>query len=74
QPVLEHVSLTAQPGQTIALVGPTRAGKTTIINLLSRFYDVDSGTIAIDDRDIRTVRQASIREQLGIVLQDTFLT
>lgn len=73
QPVLQNVSLTAQPGQTIALVGPTGAGKTTIINLLSRFYDVDSGTIAIDGRDIRAVQQASIREQLGIVLQDTFL-
>jgi ATP-binding cassette subfamily B protein len=73
QPVLEHVNLTAQPGQTIALVGPTGAGKTTIINLLSRFYDVDSGTITIDGHDIRAVQQASIREQLGIVLQDTFL-
>ena len=73
QPVLQNVSLTAQPGQTIALVGPTGAGKTTIINLLSRFYDVDSGTIAIDGRDIRTVQQATIRTQLGIVLQDTFL-
>ncbi|MCB9422330.1 MAG: ABC transporter ATP-binding protein [Ardenticatenaceae bacterium] len=73
QPVLEHVSLTTQPGQTIALVGPTGAGKTTIVNLLSRFYDVDSGTIAIDEHDIRAVQQASIREQLGIVLQDTFL-
>ncbi|MGD2077050.1 MAG: ABC transporter ATP-binding protein [Chloroflexota bacterium] len=73
RPVLEDICLSAEPGQTIALVGPTGAGKTTIINLLSRFYDIDAGTIAIDGRDIRTVQQASIRRQLGIVLQDTFL-
>jgi ATP-binding cassette, subfamily B, multidrug efflux pump len=73
RPVLEDICLTAEPGQTVALVGPTGAGKTTIINLLSRFYDVDAGTIAIDGRDIRAVRQSSIRRQLGIVLQDTFL-
>ena len=73
KPVLTDVSLEAKPGQTIALVGPTGAGKTTIINLLSRFYDVDEGSIAIDGRDIRQVEQASIRKQLGIVLQDTFL-
>ena len=73
KPVLVDVSLSATPGQTIALVGPTGAGKTTIINLLSRFYDVDAGAITIDGHDIRTVQQASIRKQLGIVLQDTFL-
>jgi ATP-binding cassette subfamily B protein len=73
KPVLQNVTLTAEPGQMVALVGPTGAGKTTIINLLSRFYDVDRGTIAIDGQDIRAVQQASIREQLGIVLQDTFL-
>jgi ATP-binding cassette subfamily B multidrug efflux pump len=73
KPVLMDVSLSAKPGQTIALVGPTGAGKTTIINLLSRFYDVDEGAIVIDGQDIRTVQQASIRSQLGIVLQDTFL-
>jgi ATP-binding cassette subfamily B multidrug efflux pump len=72
-PVLLDVSLVAEKGQTIALVGPTGAGKTTIISLLSRFYDVDEGAIAIDGQDIRTVAQASIRTQLGIVLQDTFL-
>ncbi|MBN1965757.1 MAG: ATP-binding cassette domain-containing protein, partial [Anaerolineae bacterium] len=59
--------------QTIALVGPTGAGKTTLVNLLSRFYDVTAGTITLDGQDIRTVMQASIRQQLGIVLQDTFL-
>jgi ATP-binding cassette, subfamily B, multidrug efflux pump len=73
KPILTDVSLEVKPGQTIALVGPTGAGKTTIISLLSRFYDVTQGTISIDGQDIRTVQQASIREQLGIVLQDTFL-
>jgi ATP-binding cassette subfamily B protein len=73
KPVLTDVSLQAAPGETVALVGPTGAGKTTIINLLSRFYDVDAGAIYIDGQDIRTVTQKSIRKQLGIVLQDTFL-
>lgn len=72
-PVLQDVSLHAEPGQTIALVGPTGAGKTTIVNLLTRFYDIDSGQITIDGRDIRTVQRDSLRQQLGIVLQDTFL-
>ena len=72
-PVLTDVSLEASPGQTVALVGRTGAGKTTMINLLSRFYDVTDGAISIDGHDIRTVQQASLREQLGIVLQDTFL-
>jgi len=73
KPVLIDVSLEARPGQTIALVGPTGAGKTTIVNLLSRFYDVTEGAITIDGYDLRDVQQASIRRQLGIVLQDTFL-
>lgn len=73
KPVLEEISLTAAPGQTVALVGPTGAGKTTIISLLSRFYDATAGTISIDGQDIRTVTQDSLRRQLGIVLQDTFL-
>ena len=72
-PVLKDVSFTAQPGQTIAIVGPTGAGKTTIINLLPRFYDVTSGAIRIDDVDVRDVTVESIRRQVGIVLQDTFL-
>jgi ATP-binding cassette subfamily B protein len=72
-PVLEDVNLTARPGRTIALVGPTGAGKTTIINLLTRFYDVDSGRILIDGHDIRDIQQDSLRRKLGIVLQDTFL-
>jgi|GEM_PF-24226 len=72
-PVLVDVSLEAHPGQTIALVGPTGAGKTTIVNVLSRFYDVDAGRISIDGIDIRDLKQDSLRRQLGIVLQDTFL-
>ena len=71
--VLRHVSLHAEPGQTIALVGPTGAGKTTIINLLSRFYDIDDGRILIDGVDIRDYQKAPLRRALGIVLQDTFL-
>ncbi len=72
-PVLRDVSLEAQPGQVVALVGPTGAGKTTVVNLLSRFYDVDTGAIRIDGHDIRDVTQDSLRRQLGIVLQETFL-
>jgi len=72
-PVLKDVSFTAQPGQTIAIVGPTGAGKTTIINLLPRFYDVTSGSVKIDSIDVRDVTMQSLREQIGIVLQDTFL-
>jgi ATP-binding cassette subfamily B multidrug efflux pump len=72
-PVIKDMSLQAKAGQIIALVGPTGAGKTTLINLLSRFYDVDAGSITIDGKDIRQVRKADLRRQLGIVLQDTFL-
>ncbi len=73
KPVLKDVNLYAMPGQTIALVGPTGAGKTTLINLLSRFYDVDSGRILIDGIDIQKYRKADLRARLGIVLQDTYL-
>lgn len=72
-PVLKDVSFAAHPGQTIALVGPTGAGKTTMINLLSRFYDVQSGAIRIDGLDVRQAQQDSLRRKLGIVLQDTYL-
>lgn len=72
-PVIKGMSLEARPGHTIALVGPTGAGKTTMINLLSRFYDVESGKISIDNVDIRKIKIDSLRQMLGIVLQDTFL-
>jgi ATP-binding cassette subfamily B multidrug efflux pump len=72
-PVIKNMSLQAPRGQTIALVGPTGAGKTTIVNLLTRFYDIDSGGIQIDGYDIRSVQKDSLRRQLGLVLQDTFL-
>ena len=72
-PVIKDMSLWAEPGQTIALVGPTGAGKTTMVNLLTRFYDIDGGAITIDGHDIRGVQKASLRRKLGIVLQDTFL-
>ena len=72
-PVIQEMSLHAEPGQTIALVGPTGAGKTTMINLLTRFYDIDSGAITIDGLDIRKIKKDDLRRQLGIVLQDTFL-
>ena len=72
-PILKHVDLYAKPGQTIAFVGPTGAGKTTIINLLTRFYDIDSGSITIDGHDIYKMKRSSLRSALGIVLQDTYL-
>lgn len=72
-PVIKDMTLEARAGQTIALVGPTGAGKTTIINLLTRFYEIQGGRISIDGRDIRTVRKSDLRSALGLVLQDTFL-
>ena len=72
-PVLQGVDLVAEPGQTVALVGPTGAGKTTIISLLERFYDVQAGAVTIDGQDVRAVTQDSLRQSIGIVLQDTFL-
>jgi ATP-binding cassette subfamily B protein len=71
--VLKGISLRAEPGQIVALVGPTGAGKTTIVNLLTRFYEIDSGRISIDEQDIRQIAKDDLRRQLGIVLQDTFL-
>jgi ATP-binding cassette subfamily B protein len=73
EPILKGINLEARPGETIAIVGPTGAGKTTIINLLPRFWDVTQGSIKIDDYDLRDVTRRSLRDQIGIVLQDTFL-
>lgn len=73
EPVLQDVNFTAEPGQTVAIVGPTGAGKTTIINLIPRFWDVTGGSVKIDGLDVRDVTVESLRSQIGIVLQDTFL-
>ena len=71
--ILNLVDFHVEPGRTIALVGPTGAGKTTIINLLSRFYDVSEGSVTIDGYDVRDVTLASLRRQMGVMLQDTFI-
>jgi ATP-binding cassette subfamily B protein len=73
EPVLKGIDIEAQTGETIAIVGPTGAGKTTIINLLPRFWDVSAGSLTIDGYDVRDVTRRSLRKQIGIVLQDTFL-
>ena len=73
RPLIENLNLDVAPGQRIAIVGPTGCGKTTLINLLLRFYDVDAGSIAAAGRDIRTVTRASLRRSYGMVLQDTWL-
>jgi ATP-binding cassette subfamily B protein len=72
-PVLSDVSFEVMPGQTLALVGPTGVGKTTIIQLMARFYDPEAGRITIDGRDLRDLTQNSLRNQISMVLQDTFL-
>ena len=71
--VLRDINLSADPGQTIAIVGPTGAGKTTLVNLVGRFYDVTGGQVLIDGMDVRAVTRASLRRQMGVVLQDSFL-
>ncbi|NUS53602.1 MAG: ABC transporter ATP-binding protein, partial [Streptomycetaceae bacterium] len=73
QPLIEHLSLTADPGHTVAIVGPTGAGKTTLVNLVMRFYDVDSGRITLDGTDIAALPRAELRSRIGMVLQDTWL-
>ena len=73
QHLIEHFDLAAKPGQRIAIVGPTGCGKTTIINLLMRFYDVDSGCIRVSGEDIRQLTRGSLRTSYGMVLQDTWL-
>lgn len=72
-PIIKNMSLEAHAGEIVALVGPTGAGKTTIINLLTRFYEINGGRISIDDKDIREIKKADLRHKLGLVLQDTFL-
>ncbi|KQH78024.1 ABC transporter ATP-binding protein [Mycobacterium gordonae] len=72
-PVIHDLSLVAEPGSTVAIVGPTGAGKTTLVNLLMRFYDVDSGRILIDDVDIASLNRDALRSRIGMVLQDTWL-
>jgi ATP-binding cassette, subfamily B, multidrug efflux pump len=73
RPLIEHLSLVAEPGRTIAIVGPTGAGKTTLVNLLMRFYDLDGGHIRIDGRDIATMPRREVRAHMGMVLQDAWL-
>lgn len=73
QTVLSDVSFTVQPGESVALVGPTGAGKSTIVNLISRFYNINSGRVLIDDQDIAGVTLKSLRSQMGIMLQDSFI-
>jgi ATP-binding cassette subfamily B protein len=73
EPVLKGINIEAEPGQTVAIVGPTGAGKTTIINLLPRFWDVSGGAVLVDGQDVRDVTRGSLRSQMGIVLQDSFL-
>jgi len=73
RPLIEDLSLVARPGQTVAIVGPTGAGKTTLVNLVMRFYDVDAGRILLDGVDTATLSRQELRAQVGMVLQDTWL-
>jgi ATP-binding cassette subfamily B protein len=72
-PLIEHVSLTVEPGQTVAIVGPTGAGKTTLVNLLMRFYEISSGSITLDGTDVAAMTRAELRSKTGMVLQDAWL-
>ena len=71
--MLEDVNFVVKPGETIALVGPTGAGKTTIVNLISRFYDIEQGKILIDGYDLTKVSMNSLRRQMGVMTQDNFI-
>jgi ATP-binding cassette subfamily B protein len=73
KPLIEGLSVVAEPGETVAIVGPTGAGKTTLVNLLMRFYEIDSGTISLDGRDISGFPRDELRSKVGMVLQDTWL-
>lgn len=72
-PILEHFNLHVNPGETIALVGPTGAGKTTVINMITRFYDVQKGSVTIDDVDVREIELHSLRSEVGVLMQDPFI-
>ena len=72
-PLIESLSLVAEPGQTIAIVGPTGAGKTTLVNLIMRFYELNGGVITLDGRDISSIPRDELRSKIGMVLQDTWL-
>src|SRR4029077_21016661 len=71
--LITDLSLVAEPGQTVAIVGPTGAGKTTLVNLIMRFYEIDGGTILLDGRDTAKMRRRDLRSNIGMVLQDTWL-
>ena len=73
RPLIQHLNLVARPGQSVAIVGPTGAGKTTLVNLIMRFYELDAGHISLDGRDIASMTRAELRSQMGMVLQDTWL-
>jgi len=73
RPLIEHLNLCVEPGQTVAIVGPTGAGKTTLVNLIMRFYEVDDGRITLDGKDITDLTRDNLRSQIGMVLQDTWL-
>jgi len=73
RPLIEDLSMTVRPGQMVAIVGPTGAGKTTLVNLIMRFYELDTGRITLDSVDISTIQKSSLRSQVGMVLQDTWL-
>ncbi|GAA4884993.1 ABC transporter ATP-binding protein [Serinicoccus chungangensis] len=73
EPLIEDLSLVAEPGQTVAIVGPTGAGKTTLVNLILRFYELDGGRITLDGRDVTTLTREDLRSRVGMVLQDTWL-
>jgi ATP-binding cassette subfamily B protein len=73
KPLIDDLSLVAEPGHTVAIVGPTGAGKTTLVNLIMRFYELDSGRITLDGVDITTMRRDTLRDEIGMVLQDTWL-
>ena len=73
KPLITDLNLVAEPGQTVAIVGPTGAGKTTLVNLIMRFYELDGGRITLDGVDVATMKREALRGEIGMVLQDTWL-